>query len=152
MKRELLRSASYSLTAAILFAVAAASTSWANPADPVNPLKKRFPIGKGLDICDQGAFFVGGVPKVYEFCEFLNRGRPAAGHHWPVICSVPDPQQAPPVAADPGPWIQSHRGGRGCDAERNRRLAGTCGARQPGYLCDGSAGTGKIRFRLERHS
>ena len=30
MKRELLRSASYSLTAAILFAVAAASTSWAN--------------------------------------------------------------------------------------------------------------------------
>jgi hypothetical protein len=54
MKRELLRSASYSLTAAILFAVAAASTSWANPADPVNPLKKRFLIGKGLDICDQG--------------------------------------------------------------------------------------------------
>src|SRR6185295_184647 len=55
-----------SLTAAILFAVAAASTSWANPADPVNPLKNRFLIGKGLDICDQGAFFVGGVPKVYE--------------------------------------------------------------------------------------
>ena len=54
MKRELLRSASYSLTAAILFAVAAASTSWANPADPVNALKKRFLIGKGLDICDQG--------------------------------------------------------------------------------------------------
>jgi hypothetical protein len=76
MKRELLRSASYSLTAAILFAVAAASTSWANPADPVNPLKKRFLIGKGLDICDQGAFFVGGVPKVTNFASSSTAGDP----------------------------------------------------------------------------
>ena len=67
MKRELLRSASYGLLAALLFAVAPASTGWAGPTDPVNPLKKRFLTGKALDICDQGSFFIGGVPKVTNF-------------------------------------------------------------------------------------
>jgi len=43
---------------------AVGASAWADPATPINPLKKRFLIGKGLDICDQGAFFVGGVPKV----------------------------------------------------------------------------------------
>jgi len=42
----------------------------------VNPLKKRFLIGKGLDICDQGAFFVGGVPKVTNFASSSTAGDP----------------------------------------------------------------------------
>jgi hypothetical protein len=67
MRRELLRSASYGLLAALLFAVAPASTGLADPTDPVNPLKKRFLTGKALDICDQGSFFIGGVPKVTNF-------------------------------------------------------------------------------------
>jgi hypothetical protein len=33
----------------------------------VNPLKNRYLTGKPLEICDQGAFFVGGVPKVINF-------------------------------------------------------------------------------------
>src|ERR1700694_4529167 len=32
-----------------------------------NPLQKRYLNGGTLDICDQGAFFVGGVPKVTTF-------------------------------------------------------------------------------------
>src|SRR5699024_6762009 len=31
-----------------------------------NPLEKRY-IGKSYDVCDQGGFFVGGVPKVTNF-------------------------------------------------------------------------------------
>src|SRR5829696_5429565 len=59
-----LRSPSYCLSAALLVAVATASTSaLADPADPINPLQKRFLTGKALDICDQGSFFVGGAPK-----------------------------------------------------------------------------------------
>src|SRR6478752_1586308 len=56
------RSAGYGLSAAVLFAMAGAS-AWAGPADPVNPLTKRFLQGKPLDICDQGSLYVGGVPK-----------------------------------------------------------------------------------------
>src|SRR5262245_5153986 len=54
------------LLSASALALTAASV-WAAPTDPVNPLTKRFLIGKGLDICDQGGFFVGGVPKVPTF-------------------------------------------------------------------------------------
>lgn len=39
----------------------------ADPTQPVNPLKKRVLTGKPLEICDQGAFFIGGVPKVTNF-------------------------------------------------------------------------------------
>jgi hypothetical protein len=54
--------------AAVMLAVAAASASaWAGPADPVNPLTKRFVQGKALDICDQGGLFIGGVPKVTNY-------------------------------------------------------------------------------------
>src|SRR5262249_13647081 len=52
--------------AAVLLAFTGASV-WAAPTDPVNPLTKRFLSGKSLDICDQGAFFVGGVPKVTNY-------------------------------------------------------------------------------------
>ena len=60
------RAAGYSLSAALLLAVVDTSV-WADPATPVNPLQKRFLTGKPLDVCDFGAFFVGGVPKVPSF-------------------------------------------------------------------------------------
>ena len=56
------RSAGYGLSAAVLFAMAG-NSAWAAPADPINPLTKRFLQGKSLDICDQGSFYVGGEPK-----------------------------------------------------------------------------------------
>ena len=64
--KSILRSVGYSFSTALLLSVAC-SSAWAAAADPVNPLTKRFLSGKGLDICDQGAFFVGGVPKVTNF-------------------------------------------------------------------------------------
>ena len=39
----------------------------ADPTQPVNPLKKRVMSGKPLEICDQGAFYIGGVPKVTNY-------------------------------------------------------------------------------------
>ena len=50
--------------ALLLIASAAAA---ADPADPINPLKKRFLSGKPLEICDQGSFFIGGVPKITNY-------------------------------------------------------------------------------------
>ena len=47
----------------IVAALASGASAWADPADPVNPLTKQFLQGKPLDICDQGSFYVGGVPK-----------------------------------------------------------------------------------------
>ena len=64
--KSLLGHAGCCLPAAALFVITAASV-WAAPTDPVNPLQKRFLTGKPLDICDQGSFFVGGVPKVTNF-------------------------------------------------------------------------------------
>src|SRR4029079_7895206 len=57
-----MRSVGYCLSAVALLAVAS-PTAWAGPADPLSPLTKRFMQGKSLDICDQGSFYVGGVPK-----------------------------------------------------------------------------------------
>lgn len=37
------------------------------PSGWVNPLKKRYLSGEALSVCDQGSFFVGGVPKVTNF-------------------------------------------------------------------------------------
>ena len=42
-------------------------SSSASPTDPVNPMTKRFVQGKALDICDEGALFIGGVPKVTNY-------------------------------------------------------------------------------------
>jgi len=39
----------------------------ASPTDPVNPMTKRFVQGKALDICDEGALFIGGVPKITNY-------------------------------------------------------------------------------------
>ena len=64
--KPILRSAGYCLSTALLLSVAS-SSAWTAATDPVNPLTKRFLSGKGLDICDQGSFFVGGVPKVTNF-------------------------------------------------------------------------------------
>ena len=63
MRRTLLLS-----SVAVVGALCAATTlAWASPTDPVNPLTKRFVVGKALDVCDQGALFVGGVPKVTNY-------------------------------------------------------------------------------------
>jgi pimeloyl-ACP methyl ester carboxylesterase len=51
------------LVTTIVAALASGASAWAGPADPVNPLTKRFLQGKPLDICDQGSLYVGGVPK-----------------------------------------------------------------------------------------
>lgn len=65
-----------------------------DPAEPVNPLKKRFRTGKALSICDQGAFFVGGVPKVPSFGEprqtiigqmYTQFQIPTKRRQWPII-------------------------------------------------------------------
>ena len=37
------------------------------PSGWVNPLEKRYISGKPLEVCDQGAFFVGGVPKITNY-------------------------------------------------------------------------------------
>ena len=37
------------------------------PSGWVNPLEKRYLSGAPLNVCDQGSFFVGGVPKVTNF-------------------------------------------------------------------------------------
>src|SRR6476659_9687009 len=42
-------------------------SAWASPTDPVNPFTKRFVQGKALDVCDQGALFIGGVPKITNY-------------------------------------------------------------------------------------
>jgi hypothetical protein len=56
------REVGYCLSAALLLAVAATSArAW------VNPLENRYLTGRPLNVCDQGSFFVGGVPKVTNF-------------------------------------------------------------------------------------
>jgi len=57
-------------TATLLLCAGAAiahGNSQPSPTEPVNPLKKRFLTGKPLEICDQGSFFIGGVPKVTNY-------------------------------------------------------------------------------------
>lgn len=66
-ERSIKRSAGYCLSAALLVVLAGAAPALADPADPINPLEKRFLTGKPLNICDQGSFFIGGVPKVTNF-------------------------------------------------------------------------------------
>jgi hypothetical protein len=66
----------------------------ADPATPVNPLQKRFLTGKPLEICDQGAFFVGGVPKIPSFgavrqtiigSMYTQFQIPTKRRQWPII-------------------------------------------------------------------
>src|SRR5262245_25006914 len=91
--------AGYSLSAAVLLALSGAPVS-AAPTDTVNPLTKRFLSGKSLDICDQGAFFVGGVPKITNYAtssvstgpqqvtigqSYVQFQIPTKHHQWPII-------------------------------------------------------------------
>src|SRR5262245_15044371 len=46
------RSAGYSVLGALLLLAITAASVLASPTDQVNPLTKRFLVGKGLDICD----------------------------------------------------------------------------------------------------
>ena len=49
------------LTAVMTGMLAAGALAWENP------LKGRYLSGAPLSICDQGSFFVGGVPKVTRY-------------------------------------------------------------------------------------
>jgi hypothetical protein len=84
------------VTASSLLAWTAAIPALADPADPVNPLQKRFTTGKPLSICDEGAFFVGGVPKVPSFGVprqviighmYVQFQIPTKRRQWPVIAT-----------------------------------------------------------------
>ena len=55
------------LWGAAFLAAVATSASAQTPGGWVNPLEQRYLTGKPLNVCDQGAFFVGGVPKVTTF-------------------------------------------------------------------------------------
>ena len=44
------------LVTTIVGALATGASAFAGPADPVNPLTKRFMQGKPLNICEQGSF------------------------------------------------------------------------------------------------
>jgi hypothetical protein len=71
------------------------------PSGWVNPLKQRFMSGKPLDVCDEGAFFVGGVPKITNFAAsataegppqqitigqaYVQFQIPQKRHRWPII-------------------------------------------------------------------
>src|SRR4029079_15690055 len=60
-KNAIFRSVGYGLSTAVLLAITATgAAAWENPLE--HPYLKT-----GLDICDQGAFFVGGVPKVSNY-------------------------------------------------------------------------------------
>ena len=59
--------------AASLLAILAAGV-WGNAWAWRNPLEHRYLSGEPLSICDQGAFFVGGVPKVTPFADSANAG------------------------------------------------------------------------------
>ena len=62
--------------AALLFALAAATGTpvSADPADPVNPLKKRFLTGKALDDLRTWGLFSGSVPKNPGIGQFAPAG------------------------------------------------------------------------------
>jgi hypothetical protein len=75
--------------------VAVGASGWSNP------LRSRYLNGKQLDVCDQGAFFVGGVPKVTNFAAsatveglpqqitigqaYVQFQIPKKRHQWPLI-------------------------------------------------------------------
>ena len=50
--------------------------SFKGPSGWVNPLKNRYITGKPLEVCDQGAFFVGGVPKITTFASSVTEEGP----------------------------------------------------------------------------
>ena len=141
-------------TAALLLcagAVFAHGKPQPNPTEPVNPLKKRVMSGKPLEVCDQGAFYIGGVPKVTNYATSSTSTTPGQVIIGQSYVQFQIPIEAPPVAAHHGARVRAHRRVARCDAGRQRRLADTVGARQSRDLRDGSAGTRKIRLRPERH-
>ena len=139
------------LCAGAVFAHGNGKPSPADPTQPVNPLKKRVMSGKPLEICDQGAFYIGGVPKVTNYATSSTSTTPGQviiGQSYVQFQIPTKRRQWPPHH---GARIRAHRRVAGCDAGRQRRLADTVGARQSRDLRDGSAGTRKIRLRPERH-
>lgn len=68
--RHLQKRAIWILSAAAVASFAASALAW------VNPLEHRYLSGKPLEICDQGSFFVGGVPKITPYAGSSTAGAP----------------------------------------------------------------------------
>jgi hypothetical protein len=94
------------LSSAAFAAIALATTGTVSAQSAVgasgwsNPLVNQYVKGKKLDVCDQGAFFVGGVPKVTPYATSSTAGVqqqitigqayvqfqiPKKHHQWPLI-------------------------------------------------------------------
>src|SRR6266545_2007207 len=89
------------LWGAAFLAAVATSASAQTPGGWVNPLEQRYLSGKPLNVCDQGAFFVGGVPKVTTFAAsataegapqqiiigqaYVQVQVPTKRHQWPLV-------------------------------------------------------------------
>jgi hypothetical protein len=76
MKRRHLMRSGYNLSAAILLALVGSSAD------------AKF-LTKSLQICDQGSFFVGGVPKITKFANSVAAPGMGAGHEW-FTCGRPN--------------------------------------------------------------
>ena len=68
-RRQLVERTISILSAAVLASFATSASGW------VNPLKHRYVQGE-LNVCDQGSFFVGGVPKVTTYATSSSAGPP----------------------------------------------------------------------------
>ena len=143
---SLFRSTGPFLSAAVFLTTAAvAGLAWAGPADPVNPLTKRFLTGKPLEICDQGGFFVGGVPKVPTF----GTPRQVIIGQMYVQFEIPTKRRQVADHLYPRRWL--NRVGSRCDAARDRRLVRPCGPKQLRHLRGRSIRTRTLRLRHHRY-
>ncbi len=98
-----------------------------------NPLENRY-IGKSYDVCDQGGFFVGGVPKVTNFASSAT----AEGPPEQIIIGQAYVQFQIPEERKKWPLIMVHGSGysgSALDATPDGRegLVFLCGAQRP---CD----------------
>jgi hypothetical protein len=69
--RGMMRAASYVLAGAVLVAVTSTTSvaqgTLTGRSGWVNPLVRRYVSGPPISVCDQGSFFVGGIPKVTNY-------------------------------------------------------------------------------------
>ena len=70
-KRPVRKRPLVAVLAAVAAGVASDASAWRNP------LESRYTSGAPLSICDQGSFFVGGVPKVTRYAASANAGEDA---------------------------------------------------------------------------
>lgn len=107
--------------------------SFRGPSGWVNPLKNRYITGKPLEVCDQGAFFVGGVPKITNFASSdTAEGPPQQIIYRPVVRVVHDSEGAPQVADRHDSRVHSHGRGARRDAGRTAGVVLLRGEQEPG--------------------